>query len=81
MADSTDEVIPAGWEKRLSRSTGNDFWHALDILLSTIRTVFIFDFCFVGMHYYLNVYTKESQWDPPTAPAEGSSSVSIVFDE
>lgn len=22
MADSTDEVIPAGWEKRLSRSTG-----------------------------------------------------------
>uniref|UniRef100_A0A182K362 Peptidyl-prolyl cis-trans isomerase n=1 Tax=Anopheles christyi TaxID=43041 RepID=A0A182K362_9DIPT len=23
-----------------------------------------------GMTYYLNVYTKESQWDLPTAPAE-----------
>lgn len=22
MADSTEEVVPAGWEKRLSRSTG-----------------------------------------------------------
>lgn len=22
MADSTDEVVPAGWEKRTSRSTG-----------------------------------------------------------
>lgn len=22
------------------------------------------------MHYYLNVHTKESQWDLPTAPAE-----------
>uniref|UniRef100_A0A1B0CMH1 Peptidyl-prolyl cis-trans isomerase n=1 Tax=Lutzomyia longipalpis TaxID=7200 RepID=A0A1B0CMH1_LUTLO len=47
MADSTEEVVPAGWEKRLSRST--------------------------GMHYYLNIYTKESQWDLPTAPAEPAS--------
>ncbi|KAK7505000.1 hypothetical protein BaRGS_00003570 [Batillaria attramentaria] len=23
-----------------------------------------------GREYYLNIYTKESQWDPPTAPAE-----------
>lgn len=22
MADSTDEIVPAGWEKRTSRSTG-----------------------------------------------------------
>ncbi|XP_059615592.1 putative peptidyl-prolyl cis-trans isomerase dodo [Phlebotomus argentipes] len=48
MADSTEEAVPAGWEKRLSRST--------------------------GMHYYLNVHTKESQWDLPTAPAEAASS-------
>ncbi|GAB0094115.1 Peptidyl-prolyl cis-trans isomerase [Sergentomyia squamirostris] len=48
MADSTEEVVPAGWEKRLSRST--------------------------GMHYYLNVYTKESQWDLPTSPAEPAGS-------
>uniref|UniRef100_A0A1L8DU44 Peptidyl-prolyl cis-trans isomerase n=1 Tax=Nyssomyia neivai TaxID=330878 RepID=A0A1L8DU44_9DIPT len=47
MADSTEEVVPAGWEKRLSRST--------------------------GMHYYLNTYTKESQWDLPTSPAEPAS--------
>nr|VCV25393.1 dodo [Mesovelia mulsanti] len=39
-----DEELPAGWEKRLSRST--------------------------GQAYYLNVYTKESQWDRPTTPAE-----------
>jgi len=51
MADSTEEVIPAGWEKRLSRST--------------------------GMHYYLNVYTKESQWDLPTAPAENSEPAQV----
>ncbi|XP_014206361.1 putative peptidyl-prolyl cis-trans isomerase dodo [Copidosoma floridanum] len=38
-----DEELPAGWEKRLSRST--------------------------GQHYYLNVHTKESQWDRPDKPA------------
>uniref|UniRef100_A0AAG5CX49 Peptidyl-prolyl cis-trans isomerase n=1 Tax=Anopheles atroparvus TaxID=41427 RepID=A0AAG5CX49_ANOAO len=38
------EVVPDGWEKRTSRST--------------------------GMTYYLNIYTKESQWHLPTAPAE-----------
>lgn len=25
---------------------------------------------FLGQAYYLNVYTKESQWDRPTKPAE-----------
>ncbi|CAO1419073.1 unnamed protein product [Diamesa hyperborea] len=39
-----DEVVPEGWEKRTSRSTGNV--------------------------YYLNKFTKESQWDLPTEPAE-----------
>ncbi|XP_076181709.1 peptidyl-prolyl cis-trans isomerase NIMA-interacting 1 isoform X2 [Ptiloglossa arizonensis] len=42
-----DEELPAGWEKRLSRST--------------------------GQHYYLNIYTKESQWDRPDKPADPSS--------
>ncbi|KAI5701397.1 peptidyl-prolyl cis-trans isomerase NIMA-interacting 1 [Diaphorina citri] len=41
-----DEELPAGWEKRMSRSSGH--------------------------HYYLNIYTKESQWDRPTKPAEAS---------
>lgn len=41
--DSGDEVIPEGWEKRKSRST--------------------------GMVYYLNIYTKESQWELPTKKA------------
>ncbi|XP_042895875.1 peptidyl-prolyl cis-trans isomerase NIMA-interacting 1 [Parasteatoda tepidariorum] len=40
----SDEELPKGWEKRMSRST--------------------------GQAYYLNVYTKESQWDRPTKPAE-----------
>ncbi|XP_039286438.1 peptidyl-prolyl cis-trans isomerase NIMA-interacting 1 isoform X1 [Nilaparvata lugens] len=43
-----DEQLPAGWEKRLSRST--------------------------GQHYYLNVYTKDSQWDRPEKPAEPETS-------
>lgn len=34
--EDVDEVVPEGWEKRKSRST--------------------------GMVYYLNIYTKESQW-------------------
>lgn len=25
---------------------------------------------FSGQHYYLNIYTKESQWDVPDKPAE-----------
>ncbi|XP_031628896.1 putative peptidyl-prolyl cis-trans isomerase dodo [Contarinia nasturtii] len=48
MADSTEEIVPAGWEKRTSRST--------------------------GLPYYLNVYTKESQWELPSSPADGDSS-------
>ncbi|XP_011505291.1 PREDICTED: peptidyl-prolyl cis-trans isomerase NIMA-interacting 1-like [Ceratosolen solmsi marchali] len=43
----SDEELPSGWEKRLSRST--------------------------GQHYYLNVYTKESQWDRPDKPADPTS--------
>ena len=41
------ETVPAGWEKRTSRST--------------------------GQVYYLNQFTKQSQWDLPTSPAEPSS--------
>ncbi|GFQ75852.1 putative peptidyl-prolyl cis-trans isomerase dodo [Trichonephila clavata] len=40
----SDEELPKGWEKRMSRSTGQS--------------------------YYLNIYTKESQWERPTKPAE-----------
>merc|ERR1711962_765213 len=46
----SDTELPAGWEKRTSRSTGQS--------------------------YYLNIYTKESQWDTPTEaakPAGGGS--------
>ncbi|XP_018013546.1 putative peptidyl-prolyl cis-trans isomerase dodo [Hyalella azteca] len=41
------ETLPAGWEKRTSRSTGQS--------------------------YYLNQFTKESQWDVPTEPAKAAS--------
>ena len=37
------EELPKGWEKRVSRST--------------------------GQVYYLNIHTKESQWDRPTSEA------------
>lgn len=37
------DELPEGWEKRVSRSSGKE--------------------------YYLNLYTKESQWDRPTEPA------------
>lgn len=40
----SDDDFPKGWEKRMSRSTGQP--------------------------YYLNIYTKESQWERPTKPAE-----------
>ncbi|XP_064616084.1 peptidyl-prolyl cis-trans isomerase NIMA-interacting 1-like [Liolophura sinensis] len=35
--------LPEGWERRISRSTGKE--------------------------YYLNIYSKESQWETPTEPA------------
>lgn len=44
----SDEILPEGWEKRTSRSTGHS--------------------------YYLNLYTKESQWETPTEPAEQTGS-------
>jgi len=44
---SSQEVIPEGWEKRVSRSN--------------------------GQVYYMNQYTKESQWHLPTTPAERTS--------
>lgn len=40
----SDADLPSGWEKRVSRSTGQT--------------------------YYLNVYSKESQWDAPTEAAK-----------
>jgi NIMA-interacting peptidyl-prolyl cis-trans isomerase 1 len=43
MENENNEDLPKGWEKRISRST--------------------------GQVYYLNIYTKESQWDRPTTEA------------
>jgi len=51
----SDEELPTGWEKRLSRST--------------------------GQHYYLNIYTKESQWDRPDKPADPGNGKSDGPDE
>nr|QGQ62233.1 peptidyl-prolyl cis-trans isomerase [Demodex brevis] len=45
------EDLPKGWEKRISRST--------------------------GQVYYLNVYTKESQWDRPTNEASSKDNEKI----
>lgn len=35
-------------------------------------------FCFSGKEYYVNQFTKESQWEKPTAPAEPGSSADKV---
>ncbi|XP_060068057.1 uncharacterized protein LOC132548234 [Ylistrum balloti] len=47
MADN----LPNGWEKKVSRSTGQE--------------------------YYLNLYTKESQWDMPTEPAQRNTDKTV----
>ena len=49
--DSDNEELPKGWEKRVSRST--------------------------GQAYYLNTYTKESQWDRPTTEASSKDNEKI----
>lgn len=48
MDGENEEPLPTGWEQRVSRST--------------------------GQQYFLNKYTKESQWDRPTQPAESPAS-------
>ncbi|CAG2113407.1 unnamed protein product [Medioppia subpectinata] len=50
-SEDNGEDLPKGWEKRISRST--------------------------GQVYYLNVYTKESQWDRPTAEANAKDNEKI----
>merc|ERR1712241_971433 len=40
----SDDQLPEGWEKRMSRSNGKE--------------------------YYLNLHTKQSQWEVPTEPAQ-----------
>ena len=42
-----EEKLPAGWGKRLSRTT--------------------------GLPYYFNIFSKESQWEPPEGPAYSGS--------
>lgn len=50
--NSTDDAeLPKGWEKRVSRSTGQT--------------------------YYLNIHTKESQWDVPTEEASSKDNEKI----
>lgn len=90
MADSTDEIIPSGWEKRVSRSTST---YSIEFEMQNNQYAFYANrcqlyLCFVyifflvwlllllgelrrlEMPYYLNVYTKESQWELPTEAAE-----------
>jgi len=49
--NGNDSPLPKGWEKRISRST--------------------------GQVYYLNIYTKESQWDVPTKEASSKDDEKI----
>nr|QGQ62229.1 peptidyl-prolyl cis-trans isomerase [Demodex folliculorum]QGQ62230.1 peptidyl-prolyl cis-trans isomerase [Demodex folliculorum]QGQ62231.1 peptidyl-prolyl cis-trans isomerase [Demodex folliculorum] len=49
--DENTEDLPKGWEKRISRST--------------------------GQVYYLNIHTKESQWERPTTEASSKDNEKI----
>lgn len=49
--DGVEESLPKGWEKRVSRST--------------------------GQVYYLNIHTKESQWEIPTTEASSKDNEKI----
>lgn len=51
MDNHEEEELPKGWEKRVSRSTGQS--------------------------YYLNIHTKESQWDVPTEEASSKDNEKI----
>lgn len=81
-----DEQLPPGWEKRLSRSTGtfststlreppqgNSIPQIIPLRKSPQWKIPGLTVCFLGQHYYLNIYTKESQWDTPDKPAEPAS--------
>lgn len=63
------EELPPGWEKRVSRSSGRK--KATSFQALNLTSVLLYS---VGQAYYLNVYTKESQWDVPTKPAQPASS-------
>jgi NIMA-interacting peptidyl-prolyl cis-trans isomerase 1 len=72
----SDEELPSGWEKRLSRSTGMYFnipciknLNLRNFILTNKSSIQNCKF-HLGQHYYLNVYTKESQWDRPDKPAD-----------
>lgn len=73
MSDQDESgVVPEGWEKRLSRSTGEPSFDC-KIVMFMLASLLL-----SGMHYFLNVHTKASQWDLPTEPAKPSSGPSIV---
>lgn len=79
MADSTDEIIPDGWEKRISRSTSNiaqwnNQYNLHSDILDKCCCSFIFLHVLLELPYYLNVYTKESQWELPTEAAKENDS-------
>ena len=70
--------VPEGWEERVSRSTGkcqatkNVYW---DCFLSTNPNTLLNIYCLniSGQTYYVNKFTKQSQWEKPTEPAEAGS--------
>lgn len=61
---SDNEDVPDGWDVRTSRSTGKFGSYFILFLCMFNRLKFR-----LGLKYYLNVYTKESQWELPDGPA------------
>ena len=65
--------LPEGWEKRMSRSSGKsappETLRSLMQIFSAETVILIAISC-PGKEYYLNIHTKQSQWEVPTEPAE-----------
>ena len=58
--------LPEGWEKHVSKSTGTCLVVFVTLTLLQLITYYLIIQCQIGRTYYLNVHTKQSQWEIPT---------------
>lgn len=70
------EILNQSFENLLNATV----WKSVSVLkifsniFFPLSYFYVYSVNVVGQHYYLNVYTKESQWDRPEKPAEPVSS-------
>ena len=49
------------------------YFLVIKIIGSILYYSFFFNFIYLGQSYYVNKYTKQSQWETPTEPAKPAS--------